>query len=63
VQPESSSDPDAALSCGDLSASGQDVLTCVWDDSIGFGFGYFFDSTDATTAAQQTDALRAAAES
>ena len=63
VQPETSSDPDAALSCGDLNASGQSVLTCVWDDSVGFGFGYFFNSEDATTAASQTDALRAAAES
>jgi len=62
VQTETSSDPNAAINCGNLAASGQTVLTCVWDDSVGFGFGYFFDSTDATSAAQQTDALRAAAE-
>lgn len=62
VQTETSSDPNAALSCGNLNADDQNVLTCVWDDSIGFGFGYFFNTTDATTAAQQTDALRAAAE-
>ena len=62
VQTETSSDPNAALSCGTLNADDQNVLTCVWDDSIGFGFGYFFNTSDAATAAQQTDALRAAAE-
>ena len=52
-----------AMSCGTLMpASNVSVLTCVWDDSRDFGFGYFFSATSMADAAQYTDALRVAAE-
>lgn len=65
AQVETSTDSGAALSCGNLSANGVTLPVCVWDDSEGFGFTYFYATyftTDIPAAARYTDALRAAAE-
>lgn len=65
-QTETTSAANGALSCGNLSAEGQKILTCVWDDGSSFGLAYFYTAyytTDISAAAQYTDAVRAAAES
>lgn len=65
AQTETTSASDGALSCGDLSASGQKILTCVWDDGQSFGLAYFYDTyftTSTSAAGQYADAIRSASE-
>jgi len=65
AQVETSTNPAAALTCGTITADGESVPTCIWEDSESFGLAYFYSTyytTSLSAAAQYTDALRAAAE-
>lgn len=65
TQVEASTDSSAAISCGSLSADGESIPTCIWDDSTTFGIAYYFPAyytTGLSAAAHYTDDLRAAAE-
>lgn len=56
---------EASMRCGTMTANGQSLLTCIWMDARTFGLAYFYDtyvSTTEASAARYTDALRVAAE-
>jgi len=56
---------EASMRCGTMTADGQSLLTCIWMDARTFGLAYFYNTyvtTPKASAAQYTDALRVAAE-
>lgn len=58
VQTVDSSDPDAALSCGNVTSSGTSFYMCSWVDADTFGVTYFYNNPSPSTAGDQTDQLR-----
>jgi hypothetical protein len=58
VQTVDSSDPDAAISCGNVTSSGVSFYMCSWVDEDTFGVTYFYNNPSPTTAGDQTDQLR-----
>lgn len=62
VQSVQSTDPDAAVNCGNLASDGSTILACSWVDEDTFGITYFLQSTAVATAGKESDALRTGAD-